>query len=234
MSTKKMKRDLRADLAEQRYFLRASCDLYDAGNVVEAKRIAVVLRVLVHDTFYPDGKPNSRSLLSLMGVKSKLQWITVGAVDPANLLSSLNLTFMTMETTETGTQFSYTPYSEEDVLARGHLVDFETWWNEPMIKDGHGEHFSRKDLVLALANKDGGAHIDDLQRRVAALANEGSTGWSVGAGDPSNPGLVVDNAELITITPLLASVRSIASEVSLVFTNQAAVLDATDDGSSST
>ncbi len=51
-----------AQLEEQVAFLRHSAALFDAGADAEAKRIAVVIRVLVHDT------PRSHSLLAQLGL----------------------------------------------------------------------------------------------------------------------------------------------------------------------
>lgn len=50
-------------LKEQIFFLQASSSSYDRGFMSEAKRLAVVIRVLVHDT------PKSQSLLSQMDKK---------------------------------------------------------------------------------------------------------------------------------------------------------------------
>ena len=40
------------------------------------------------------------------------------------------------------------------------LRSFSQWWDYIILKDMDGNMFSRKDLVLTIANKDGGAHID--------------------------------------------------------------------------
>jgi hypothetical protein len=51
-------------LKEQLQFLRTSARLYDEGEHSEAKRLAVSIRVLVHDT------KKSKSLLGQLGLKS--------------------------------------------------------------------------------------------------------------------------------------------------------------------
>ncbi|MBM4724339.1 hypothetical protein GS439_19345 [Rhodococcus hoagii] len=215
-----LERDLRADLDEQMYFLRASMEAYDRGAHIEAKRLAVTIRVLVHDTRM------SRSLLGQMGVKERLRWLfSGGGVHPANLLSTLSLTIMRLGGDGNGmSTFEYVPRQEDDMIAEGVLTDFEIWWNAPVIKDSEQQEFSRKDLVLGLANKDGGAHIDNLQRRLRALAHEGSSGWYVATS--SDPIAGTDGtSELVTITPILASVRTIAGEVALTLHNQTEVID---------
>ena len=54
---------------EQMQFFRSSSAAYDAGNTTEALRLAVSLRVLLHDT------PQSTSILSQLGVKTDLAFV---------------------------------------------------------------------------------------------------------------------------------------------------------------
>lgn len=37
---------------------------------------------------------------------------------------------------------------------------FDEWWNAVILDDEHGIIFTRRDIVLAVCNKDGGAHVD--------------------------------------------------------------------------
>jgi hypothetical protein len=54
---------------EQMQFLRSSAAAYDAGDSTEALRLAVSLRVLLHDT------PQSTSILTQLGVKTDLAFV---------------------------------------------------------------------------------------------------------------------------------------------------------------
>ena len=212
-------RNLYHDLLEQRAFLDASCQGFDGGLQIEAKRLAVTIRVLVHDT------ANSHSLLEQLGIKNSLKWISSGEVDPRNMVSTMGLTSMRMAVQEDGTQtFEYAAKDEATVLQFGKLKTFAQWWETPVIKDSDGEHFTRRDLVLALANKDGGAHIDTLQTRVRRLAHEGSLGWMFGPGPDEAADDITLEQELILLNPILASVRTIAEEMRLSFHNQESIL----------
>lgn len=74
-----------------------------------------------------------------------------------------------------------------------------------MFKDKAGNTFSRRDIVLAVANQDGGAHVDpELDEDYAALSKDNTLGWhfSVGGTETEFP----DN-------PVPASIRQIAHEV---------------------
>lgn len=56
-------------MAEQLENLDASCDGFDAGRRAEAKRLAVSVRVICHQT------PNSTSLLRHLGVDDMIKMI---------------------------------------------------------------------------------------------------------------------------------------------------------------
>jgi hypothetical protein len=56
------------------------------------------------------------------------------------------------------------------------------WWHDPVLTDADGAAFSREDLVLLVANKDGGAHVDrTLPPEYAALTRNNSIGVTHGA-----------------------------------------------------
>ncbi|XKH56411.1 hypothetical protein LG293_14760 [Citricoccus nitrophenolicus] len=211
------KLELFDQLEDQMSFLVASTRLYKAGSIAEAKRLATTIRVLVHDT------ASSRSLLGQMDVKDKLLWISSGSVDPANLIATFNLAFFN---TELG---AFVPLAADFIQKVGSLVDFETWWAEPVMKDVTGDKFSRKEIVLALANKEGGAHVDKLQRRMRALAREGSLGLSMGpdADTLSFGGSVetfIPSDGLVVASPLPASAITITTEIYNTLTNQWSIL----------
>jgi len=81
--------------------------------------------------------------------------------------------------THIATDSSFTPLLDEDPLGKGWVrVPFDTWWNERVIRDKHHANFSRKDITLWLANKEGGAHTDPtLDEKYRRLQEENSFGW---------------------------------------------------------
>ncbi len=70
---------------------------------------------------------------------------------------------------------------------------FQEWWSRYVLRDHDGARFTRKDLVLTLANKEGGAHVDpELEREYVRLSRENSLQYyySVGGTDmpwPNDP-----------------------------------------------
>lgn len=179
---------LRAHLTEQVAFLRASCRAFDQGEVAEAKRIAVQLRVLLHDT------RRSRSLLSQLG--SGFNWRfadTAFPFNPRNMLGHHGLVSIKIENTPPTGKASYEPLCES-TRGLSLFVPFRVWWATAIVfRDSQGALFTRKDVVLTVANQDGGAHVDpELDGAYAALSKENSLGWQFKVDDedvpwPSNP-----------------------------------------------
>lgn len=140
--------NLTEQFSRQVLFIERSSASYDQGHNDEALRIAVALRVLIHDT------SKSTSLLTQLGVKNKI------------LLSTTIGTGKTREQCE-GKLFYTVPLMISlegvkpllDKATSEGMLPVEEWWNEViMIQNGI---FTRKDIILAAANQDGGAHVDD-------------------------------------------------------------------------
>ncbi|MDB5677393.1 hypothetical protein [Sphingomonas bacterium] len=169
--------ELEAHLADQVQFLKASCDSFDGGFEAESKRIAVVVRVLVHDT------DKSRSLLSLLNCKDGIYFLdTAIPLDSQNLLSESPLLMM-----GTGKDNYLAPLDSGPAFAhRGR--PFDLWWNEAVMRDAQRRTMSRRDLVLTAANQDGGAHVDPkLNEAYSDLAKNNSLGWNFSDSQGSRP-----------------------------------------------
>jgi len=83
-------------------------------------------------------------------------------------------------------------------------VIFSEWWEKVVIVDSNKNKFTRRELVLTLANKEGGAHVDPLiDEAYAELTRHNSVGWIVSDGKSEMP---INDVELF-------SVRQIAHEV---------------------
>jgi len=142
---------LQVMLGEQLKFLEISSKAFDEGFEPEAKRLATTLRVMLHDTTH------SKSLLRQLGIKEDVEWVTtVAAHNPKNLLPTRD--YMFYRTDSTGV-------SLKPILGEGPLglslpkMNFSIWWNQTVhVENGH--QWNRKDFVLWLSNKEGGAHVD--------------------------------------------------------------------------
>jgi hypothetical protein len=178
---KRSRTDLLDMLAENREFLQRSAYAFDHGYEAEAKRMAVVLRVLLHDTDL------SHSLLKQLNVKTQMNFLdTAAPINPANLLPTPGLVMMKMTRTSVGADGQYVAPLGMERPHPPRLRTFAEWWRHPVMKvDGT---WSRKELVLTLANTEGGAHVDpDLNGRYESLAKANGIGWTASAGANSQP-----------------------------------------------
>lgn len=188
--------DLEKQFEDQFELLNLACKSYDAGNEVVGKHIALSLRVLLHDT------ERSQSLLSLVGLKDISFLDSSGGIRLDNLLPSSTLTLTKMSTNDPRFVPRCLLPDNPAIPKRG--TTFNDWRNQIVIVDTNGHQFSRRELVLNVANTDGGAHVDStLDEAYMQLSRQNSLGWQVVSGDMirAYPG------------PELACIRQIAFEL---------------------
>ena len=192
---KQSKEMLFEHLQTQLSFLQASAKSYDSGSEEEAQRLALNIRILLHDT------KSSNSLLSQLQIKDKMCFLTTAsAYFTANMASYTGLFGMEMTV---GTGGKYRPLCNMDDNVPNKWLQFSDWWNE-LIVDDKINIFSRRDLILMLANKDGGAHIDgEIDEGYANIKYNNSIGWIYSDGIQDYP--FSNNA-------VYASARQIAEE----------------------
>jgi hypothetical protein len=190
--------ELNRHLADCIGFLEASSHSFDRGFFGEAKRLATTVRVLFHDT------KNSRSLLDQMGRKETMTLpSTANEYDERFRPPHTGLTMFRLSAP--GGVSYYAPLGDGPAQRCSRpSVPFEDWWKETVIVDGKDSKFSRRALVLHIADTDGGAHVDpNIDQNYADLTRNNSVGWIGvnGAGAKA-----VDGVEL-------HSIRQIAYEV---------------------
>jgi len=157
-------------LKEQLEMLRKSCEGFDRGDILEAKRIAVHLRILWHNT------RQSTGLASQLNLANDV--IDTAFVVPPAFVSSASPEPSSDERRlfAVGGKRAYVPLFDYGP-AGVNRIPFNQWWEGTVISDGSGHKFSRKDLVLAVANTDGGAHVDPaLDPEYYALTRKGTFG----------------------------------------------------------
>lgn len=196
--------DLERHLGEQHQFLVRSSAAFDEGFESEAKRLATVIRVLLHDT------SSSKSLLSQLHVKKTLKYVdTALEFNPNNLLPTGGLIVLRMQSSPASGDY-VAPLDDLSPGRHRPAKQFDAWWNDPVLKDTLGTIFSRKKLVLDVANTDGGAHVDpSLNSAYEALARHNSFGWVISASHGPQP---------FTNSPVLPSLRQIAYELDRTLT----------------
>lgn len=159
-------------LEEQVEFLTHSCASFDNGFIGEIKRLAASVRVLVHDT------NKSTSLLTLANRKAISFLDTADPYNDENMLSHSSLVQIHM--TPQGAK----PKAHLDDALQPRSIPFDAWWNGVVLVDSNRNEFSRKDITLYLANKEGGAHVDhEIDEMYHNLRNKNSMGWVTVLGD---------------------------------------------------
>lgn len=134
-------------LRRQIAFIDSSCMLYDKGCKDEAIRIAVAVRVILHDT------NASTSLLTHLGIKESVKVLsTMYAVPAPNPEEGKCCISIPLWLSANGVK---PPLEKAD---RKDFLSINDWWHETVI--AQNQRATRKDIVLGAANQDGGAHVD--------------------------------------------------------------------------
>ncbi|MFE9576339.1 hypothetical protein ACFYO1_08145 [Nocardia sp. NPDC006044] len=214
-------------------YLETSARLFDDGDEDEAIRLAVTLRVLLHDT------AKSHSLLKLAGLKSGMEFLDTAIVGGTEIHAGpivLQIEYVTVDG-ETGTLPSGQDGLVEVVPApdgggricaprrrRGHetLKPFQEWWTTCVIDTASGSKLSRKQLVWLMANKDGGAHVDPNGPGDVYIGFVKRGHGHLYSEDPNAVFTAPDSMHPFAGNAAAESVRQIAWEVLETFDNDAA------------
>lgn len=169
------KDELKRELVEQLQLLRHSCQAFDSGLEAVAKHISLSLCVLLHH------HGQSRALLDQLDLRGGRYLTSAPPLNSKNLLTECNLVLMHVG--PTGAR--YLP-----LVADGgppippQPIPFVDWWNNPVLKDNRGRTFCRRELVLNVADTDGGAHVDpEFEEAYMAISRANSLGWVFSADD---------------------------------------------------
>jgi hypothetical protein len=195
------KAELLDHLKEQIAFMKQSAISYDNGFEGEGKRLAVVIRVLVHDT------ANSISLLTSLNKKNITFYDSASDYDPSRVVASHSgLVLKRFRFPNGGGEYVAPLDDLPPNRNENKKVDFTQWWDKKIvIRDNQKNTFTRKDLVLTIANTEGGAHVDpNLDQAYANLSRFHSLGWKFFRGDVAGD---------FKNNPVLSSIRQIAHEV---------------------
>lgn len=211
-------------LREQVDFLEDSGDAFDRGKEHEAKRISAHVRVLLHDT------RTTTSLLQQMGVKDSIRFLDTAreAPPPGRRILRPGWSYGLVGVQINERDARHYPNLGGDLEGRRGAVGFADWWTRVVAHDVQGREFTREQIVLWMANKDGGAHVDPrLPDEYVGLLDESSLGSGIGLpaeGDALAPlvsslGPVQRPSDAISIPPtplgnfLVCTVRQIGYEV---------------------
>jgi hypothetical protein len=161
------KGELKNHLKEQLELLEASAIRYDEGQKAEAKRISVSLRTMLHDT------NRSTSLFKQLGILEDLK-----VRDSADDYSAVRIGYTELLMVhQTDLDVDWAPaFLANPQITK--LTRFEDWWKRVVLIDSKAQVFTRKSIVVDMANQDGGAHVDGkLMLDYYNLTRENSMGF---------------------------------------------------------
>ncbi|CAA0128345.1 Uncharacterised protein [Mycolicibacterium vanbaalenii] len=208
--------ELLAEVDDRVVRMKSACGQFDQGNLIEAMAVAVQVRALVHHT---DSPLDPR----------ELTWAdTAGVTHPKCMSSAACLTLMKIRSGPQG-YAEYVPkldlYPPAPIrtrdggrIDRGSRIPFDHWWTNPVVRDCDGIDYSRKQLVLALADELVAEGDPETTAARQALADSSSLGWVL-ASDTGSARTAFER------NPVQASVRQIGYEVAESIRQQRAVIE---------
>lgn len=193
---KRSQADLRAALIEQVDLLLGYCEHVDRGESAFAKPMATAVRVLLHQS------PSSHSILHQLGLRSGRYFSMAPPLNPHNILSECNLVSMRIGATDS----RFLPVLHP-AWSTPKRVPFPEWWTRPVAKAQDKRTMSRMDIVRAVADMDGGAHVDSGFTEIYAQFRSGEfLGWRL---------LREDQVSTWLTSPQYSCIRTIAHELLL-------------------
>src|ERR1041384_4909262 len=137
---------------EQLRFMERSCDAFDQGAEDEAIRLATSLRIIFHNT------TSSTSLVTHLKLGAqKMLSSSRGHGDWADYLSH-QIDFTSPELVKTlpllGSKFKE--------------LSIDQWWRQEPVFVHLDKSHPRRKIILSVANKDGGAHVDEQKLALAS------------------------------------------------------------------
>jgi hypothetical protein len=184
------KEDLENHFTEQLLALESSALAYDEGNEWESKRLSVALRVLLHEG-------TGHSLLGQLKRENLQFYDTVPSATRTQGTSTTGFLLVGMDG-------KYYPMFDSLPFGQPRWIDFKSWWAGTIFTDNQQTIITRSEVVLSVANKDGGAHVDPvLHAKYANLSKNNSMGWRIKDAQGDRP----------FDSPHLAAIRQITHEV---------------------
>jgi hypothetical protein len=175
--------ELVTHLHDQIGHLRRSAAAFDGGAEGEAARLALSIRVLLHDT------KKSKSLLGQLGVKERLRFLesSLGVTRLQDNHPGRDCGLLSIELDpQNGAGRYFAPLEKLPPERLRQRAKFSAWWSMKVFEGKVS--LSRKDLVLAFADTDGGAHVDArLMDEYANLTRRNAPGWALSDSDGTHP-----------------------------------------------
>jgi len=201
----KVRNPLEAKLEQFLELLEALCGYYDRDEKeILALPISTSIRVLVHDT------KHSISLLTHLG-KKEVNYFSTNLKDENESVHLGIVRRINVGVKDgVGGEAKYWPLCDERYFGKpeeNKELKFSDWWEGERVFRSSKHFLTRKDIVLSVANKDGGAHFDsEVEEKYDAFRHAWSGGSSL-VGITSGIKRGYDNI------PVYPAIRQIAYEL---------------------
>lgn len=188
-------------------FLARSAQAFDAGDHAEALRLATTVRNLSYDEGYGD------SILKQIGAKPAMLWQSSYVPFAMEVPEGTPIAGVSLYGIALAADGS-TYLEPLDFGPDGREVSYDDWWAvEPVVQFGDSQ-ITRRQLVLGLANQDGGAHVDLTGNHIAALFAASPELVRPGGGPLEDAEQLAFQRDLLQV-----QMRTVANEVHHSITN---------------
>jgi len=181
-------------------FVVRAADAHDAGYTSEISRCAVALRALFH---------SPPPFLSWLARAEGLHGGFLSTALPRDTEGVGRYGSLVITASFDGRAIYFCAL---DSAWYGRWVRFSEWWNEPVFVNELKQEMSRRDVVLAVAAKDGGSNLDpSLNIAYARLSAFNSAGNAAEGAQNAMPNANANSTEPVT-NQERAALRQIAHE----------------------
>jgi len=158
-------------------FLERSCEIFDKGERDEAIRIAVTLRTLIHDTSHSTSLLRKIKLKEILVLASSCELIPIKDQklsfenEPESYINGIR-NGQVIFARDSLTTLDENKIIQPILAERKSYINLsiEDWWNKfAVVVLPMDNYVSRKQIVLAAANKDGGTHVDSYPQKYDQL-----------------------------------------------------------------
>lgn len=156
-------------LVNQVEYLIEDCIKFDEGRRNFAIPMAAKLRVILNTTRDKKGKVRDKSILRHLNSTHIHFYNTISTpIDGKNLMADYPMVYITASSNLNESGF-HPSLDSQHVAPNYKYRSFENWWMKDLIYSDNAKEngkdistkFTRWLLVLSVANKDGGTHLDD-------------------------------------------------------------------------
>lgn len=179
-----------------------ACKNFDDGHEIASYHLAITLRVLLHDTH--------TSVSGLTHIRKKgIQFLDT-ASDMLPDSTYLGLVYRSFNNVHDGIggEVLYKPnFTNGFHLKNKKWSSFQEWWKKIVFRNINGTSLTREELILKVANREGGAHIDKIIDQKYELFSKNYSGGTTVMGMKSGIVRQFDNV------PVLPAVRQVAYEL---------------------